>query len=543
MRASFKGLLLSVLLCLANLAYADINDEINNAHLLIYEGKYAQAESTYTQLMTSAAGEFIAGTALVDVLHVYRGIARLIQHKTDAAQIDIQRAFHPESSLMYEDSGYVLRARLRLMQGDKKGAFEDYDALIKCSEKGMISGYRRAMAYAQRGWAHLLFQEQEAAKTDFQTAIAIDTIIMGDDFCLLQKPFWQAIVTEVIPKISTHDDASVLQAIDEIIKKQHITSYPFSPQATMEEKNSANALLLNEIYGPAFLLREKVGQEKTKISQANMTASFTSAQQALIKGDKQQAFNAFVYVFQHASTEDRSSRNQAVQGMAGIIRSGFTPPLMNETTRRLVIKAQVIAQEKAYQEAIQTYWKAIQEAPWVANLYYDHALLVAEVANQADDFNVAITEMKRFILLSNNNAEKREAQDRIYQWEVKRDRIQAAPPRAPYIARSATAGSSDCFIATAAYGSFLDPHVITLRQFRDRYLLTNTLGQWFVERYYDYSPSIAKTIREHLSLRLLVQIILTPIVLILEYPWIMFVLFGTILSTLLWSKRKKSAVF
>ena len=63
-----------------------------------------------------------------------------------------------------------------------------------------------------------------------------------------------------------------------------------------------------------------------------------------------------------------------------------------------------------------------------------------------------------------------------------------------------TAGGSKsrgCFIATAAYGSSLDPHVAVLRAFRDTYLLTNRAGRSFVDFYYRYSPPLAHLIARH----------------------------------------------
>ncbi|HAY39658.1 MAG TPA: hypothetical protein DCY53_10230, partial [Desulfobacteraceae bacterium] len=45
-------------------------------------------------------------------------------------------------------------------------------------------------------------------------------------------------------------------------------------------------------------------------------------------------------------------------------------------------------------------------------------------------------------------------------------------------------GGGGCFIATAAYGSLVEPNVKILRDFRDRFLTTNTAGKSLVNLYY-----------------------------------------------------------
>ena len=53
---------------------------------------------------------------------------------------------------------------------------------------------------------------------------------------------------------------------------------------------------------------------------------------------------------------------------------------------------------------------------------------------------------------------------------------------------------------------------MTLRQFRDAYLLTNKPGAAFVEAYYRYSPSAANYIADHEGLRSIVRVGLAPLV-------------------------------
>ena len=73
-------------------------------------------------------------------------------------------------------------------------------------------------------------------------------------------------------------------------------------------------------------------------------------------------------------------------------------------------------------------------------------------------------------------------------------------------------GSGGCFIATAAYGSYLEPQVKMLRAFRDDVLLQHAWGRAFVDFYYTVSPSLADVIADHEWLRAVTRWSLTPMV-------------------------------
>ena len=69
-----------------------------------------------------------------------------------------------------------------------------------------------------------------------------------------------------------------------------------------------------------------------------------------------------------------------------------------------------------------------------------------------------------------------------------------------------------CFIATAAFGYYSAPQVQALRDFRDRYLVTNGPGKAFVDWYYRYGPIGADFINRHEWLKPVVRVGLMPAV-------------------------------
>jgi len=73
-------------------------------------------------------------------------------------------------------------------------------------------------------------------------------------------------------------------------------------------------------------------------------------------------------------------------------------------------------------------------------------------------------------------------------------------------------GGGGCFIATAAFGSYMDPHVKVLRSFRDACLQTTAPGRAFVRWYYATSPPIADVIRGSETLRAGVRLALIPLI-------------------------------
>lgn len=116
---------------------------------------------------------------------------------------------------------------------------------------------------------------------------------------------------------------------------------------------------------------------------------------------------------------------------------------------------------------------------------------------------------------------------------------------------------SSCFIATAAYGSYMSDEVLLLKQFRDKWLLQdfalqlseytvnipNVIGKAFVDYYYKYSPPVAGYIQRNEAMRFTAKLALTPLVYGIKYPAVSGLAILAGLSTVILSyirlRRKK----
>jgi hypothetical protein len=87
----------------------------------------------------------------------------------------------------------------------------------------------------------------------------------------------------------------------------------------------------------------------------------------------------------------------------------------------------------------------------------------------------------------------------------------AVPAATPTIT-AGSGGNGSCFIATAAFGSYVDPYVKVLRDFRDVCLMTNDAGKAFVGWYYRVSPPMADVIKESRAARASVRVLLFPVI-------------------------------
>lgn len=129
----------------------------------------------------------------------------------------------------------------------------------------------------------------------------------------------------------------------------------------------------------------------------------------------------------------------------------------------------------------------------------------------------AVDHGKRSLLASSEGAREAVGTFLLFGDPATEVKVQASPSSTP----APVSSGGGCFIATAAYGSSAEEHVVTLRRFRDQYLLSHGLGNHLVRLYERLSPGLATSIKERDSLRTLARMTLWPLVgMSTLYSWV-----------------------
>jgi tetratricopeptide (TPR) repeat protein len=89
---------------------------------------------------------------------------------------------------------------------------------------------------------------------------------------------------------------------------------------------------------------------------------------------------------------------------------------ISEEQRKFIVQANSANEEKNYKKAIELYENLIQLNEFnYPDAYYNMAL----IATQLEDYQLAIFNMKKYLILAPNADDARKAQDKIYEWEFK----------------------------------------------------------------------------------------------------------------------------
>jgi tetratricopeptide (TPR) repeat protein len=124
-----------------------------------------------------------------------------------------------------------------------------------------------------------------------------------------------------------------------------------------------------------------------------------------------QTFSDILYTF-HRSAEDWFRAQSAFPKIAQDYRDMSVKPAFPEDARKFKVQAEHAIREKRFKDAVDKYEDALKIAPWWSEGHFNRALVLAEL----QQFQEAVLEMQKYLLLVPDAPDARSAQDKIYEW-------------------------------------------------------------------------------------------------------------------------------
>lgn len=129
--------------------------------------------------------------------------------------------------------------------------------------------------------------------------------------------------------------------------------------------------------------------------------------------------NALYFIQNQLNIQRYDSRLTAFKTVAEEYAALLVKPAITEEQRAIIVQANYYTREKSYEKAIELYKKLLTSDPAVYPAgYFNIALLYA----QLERYEAAILNMKKYILLDPGSPDARSGQDKIYEWEIVKDK-------------------------------------------------------------------------------------------------------------------------
>lgn len=116
---------------------------------------------------------------------------------------------------------------------------------------------------------------------------------------------------------------------------------------------------------------------------------------------------------------DAGESKEILSAISAIITMNPELARLPEEARKYALRGDVLTEEGTLEEAVIEYRKAVQAAPYIANLYFNTAMLYGELKK----YPQAIHHMNTYLSLAPGAPNARAAQDQIYKWEFMTQRI------------------------------------------------------------------------------------------------------------------------
>ncbi len=136
-----------------------------------------------------------------------------------------------------------------------------------------------------------------------------------------------------------------------------------------------------------------------------------TAQSLEDRGHYKEALNEYAELLKIPGARDAK---EIWEGIGRIIKKDPRYAAISEGARRYLVRAEVLVRDGKFEDAVKEYRTAIKLSPFTPEIYFNSALVYGETKDYAE----AIRHMNIYLQLSPDASNARQAQDKIYEWEM-----------------------------------------------------------------------------------------------------------------------------